>query len=239
MAVLPAVDLTVSGIISDAMRDAGLLARGDEPNSDDYAEYARRLCDIINVAQIEGIKLFVLGEMGVTLVSGTQSYTLDAPTNAPPSKHQWILAARIADSDGNSRELIELSWDEWHRLSNKTSEGMISHYFVDRQATSISVKFWNIPDDAEADNTLTLVVRKQIDNPTNLTDDVSFPQEWRMYLRWALADDICTGQPVAIMDRCQQRMLYYKEILENADVETAPTKFQPDMMQAYSGGSFN
>ena len=32
-----------------------------------------------------------------------------------------------------------------------------------------------------------------------------FAQEWRIALRWGLADDIATGQPQAIMDRCAQR----------------------------------
>ena len=59
-----------------------------------------------------------------------------------------------------------------------------------------------------------------------------------MALRWALADDICTGQPQAIMDRCAGRSRYYKEILEGWDVEDAPTRFTPDQRSMMGGGDF-
>lgn len=222
--MVAAVSNTVLGIIGDAMVDAGLLDEGEEPSSEQLASNMRRLCDIINVCQIEGIKLFLQEEITVNLVDGTNSYTITAPTVTPPAKHLRVLQGRIEDTDGNTRPVNPISWQEWNQLQ-QVSEGTVVSYFVDKQVSNLVVKVWNTPDAAEAENSLILLIHRQVLNPINLTENIAFPQEWRIYLRWALADDISTGQPQAIMDRCSERAQYYKELLEGWDVEDTPTRF--------------
>jgi hypothetical protein len=234
--MVASVSNTVLGIITDAMMDAGILQEGSDPNSEQLANNMRRLCDIVNLWQTQGCKLFVLEEMTIDLVDGTSSYTLTAPTVTPPSKHLRILQGRIETTDGVKRPVYPVSWDEWNRLS-QSSDGSVVNYFVDKRATSLVIKVWNTPDASEAGNSLILLVQKQITNPINLTEDMTFPQEWRIALRWGLADDICTGQPQAIMDRCAERAKTYRTMLEDFDVEDTSTRFEADM-QGYQGSSF-
>lgn len=229
------VSNTAYGIITDAMHDAGLLGEGNDPNSEQLANNMRRLCDIINFAQTQGIKLFLHQEIEVDLVAGTSAYTLNNVAGVYPVKHLRVLDGYIRDSSSNRRPLNSISWEEWARLP-QGSQGAVTGYFVDKQATSLNIKFWNTPDTTEAGNTAVLVVHTQAANPFNLESDVSFPQEWRIYLRWALADDICTGQPQAIMDRCRQRAETYREMLEGWDVEDTATSFAAD--SAYVARSF-
>lgn len=223
-----AVSNTAYGIISDAMHDAGLLRTGTEPNSEQLATYLRRLCDLVNYYQTQGIKLFLLQEITVTLVDGTNSYTLNPTVGTYPSKHLRVEQGRIEQPDGTYRPINALSWHEWNNLP-QNNEGAVTGYLVDKQATSLNVKVWNTPDAAEALNTAVFLVRTQVDNPINLETNVAFPQEWRMALRWGLADDISTGQPEAIMNRCQGKARFYREALEDWDVEDAQTTFAPDM----------
>ena len=230
-----AVSNTAYGIINDAMHDAGLLGEGDDPNSEQLATNLRRLCDIINFYQTQGIKLFLQEEITIPLVAGTQSYTVNQAGGVLPNKNLRILQGRIQTPAGERRTIFPISWQEWNTLPNG-SQGAITGYFVDKQATSLVVKFWNTPNASEALNSAVLLVHTQADNPFNLETDVAFPQEWRIALRWALADDIATGQPQAIMDRCQQRARYYKEELEGWDVEDAPTMFAPNLR--YGPGGF-
>lgn len=220
------VSNTVHGIIRDAMHDAGLLREGSDPNSEQYATYMRRLCDIINLWQTQGVKLFLQEEISTTLVAGANTYTLD--TGTYPQKNLRVLQGRIQTPDGVYRPINPISWQEWNNLP-QTNSGAITGYFVDKQAISLIVKFWNTPDAAEALNTAVLLVQTQADNPINLEENVSFPQEWRIALRWGLADDICTGQPQAIMDRCSARAKIYRDALEDWDVEDTQTTFAPDM----------
>ena len=49
----PSISNTI-GIITDAMIDAGKLRRGDEPGSEDLAEYMRRLNKLINYFMTQG-----------------------------------------------------------------------------------------------------------------------------------------------------------------------------------------
>lgn len=227
---------TAYGIIRDAYKDAGFLGDGDDPNSEQLADGLRRLNDLINLWQIDGIKLFLLQEITITLVAGQASYTVVAPSTTPPNKHLRIEQARVQTPQGNVRPIYPISWEEWNRL-NRSSSGSITGYHEDKQATTLTLNFWNTPDSTEAANSVIVLVRTQAANPFNLEGDVSFPQEWRIALRWGLADDICTGQPVEIMNRCAQRATMFKEQLEGWDVESGPTTFAP-ASHAYQGGGF-
>src|SRR3972149_3504979 len=114
-----AVSNTAYGIIADAMRDAGLLAEGEDPNSEQLSVYLRRLCDLINFWQTQGLKLFLLEEYSVNLVAGTQAYPL-AGTGVTPAKHLRVLQAYILDVSNSRRPINALSWNEWMRLPQTT-----------------------------------------------------------------------------------------------------------------------
>lgn len=228
---------TAIGIIKDAMVDAGLLQEGDDPNSEQLATNFRRLNDIINLYQIDGLKLFLMQEISVVLVAGTNKYSINPTGGSIPKKHLRVIEARIQSPHGERRPIDSIAWEEWNRLP-QTSQGAITSYFVDKQPYTLDVYFWNTPDVQEATNTPVLLVHKQVENALNLEQDMQFPQEWRIALRWGLADDICTGQPETIMARCAARAQQFKTALENWDVEDASTRFAPDYRSSYNSGSF-
>lgn len=227
------VSNTVYGIINDAMFDAGLLREGSQANSEQLATYMRRLCDLINYYQTQGIKLFLLQEQTIPLVAGTNTYTVNPTPGTFPQKNLRIEQARIVQPSGTYRTINSLSWQEWNTLP-QNNQGAVTGYLVDKQTTSLVVKVWNTPDATEALNSMVVLVRTQVTNPINLEENVAFPQEWRMALRWGLADDIATGQPETIMQRCQARAQFYREALEDWDVEDTQTTFAPDAR--YAGG---
>jgi hypothetical protein len=219
------------GIISDAMTDAGLLQEGGRPNSDQLATNMRRLNDIINLWQTQGLKLFLQELVNVPLVVGQTQYVLgpsgpDVVMARPPR----ILQGYVTQVAGNVRRpLVIISRDEWMRLSQVSgNNGVINSFFVDKQAYQTNLNVWPPPDSTEVLNTATFLTQVQADNPIALTDQTAFPQEWRIALRWGLADDICTGQPTTIMQRCAMNAQKYREALEDWDVEDAPTYFNVD-----------
>lgn len=228
---------TIHGIINDAMHDAGLLGEGEVPNSEALATNFRRLNDIINLWQTQGLKLFYLQEVTVPLVASQSLYTLGPVGNVVMPKPSRVLQAYVLNAGSNTkRPLDNLSWNEWITLSQTTgNNGSISSYFVDKQVTELKVHFWPPPAATDAVNTVVLLTQVQATNQTNLEDSMEFPQEWRIALRWGLADDIATGQPQAIMDRCQQRANQYREALEDWDVEDTETSFVVDSRMGYGG----
>ena len=233
----PAVN-TPYAIIHDAMRDAALLQDGDTPNSEQLTTYMRALQDIINFEQTQGLKLWLQVDTSITLVASQQTYVMSPTGDVVMTKPLRALQGYYLDSSNVRRPIYPLSWDEWIRLSQTTNTGAISQYFINKKPTTLEVSFWLTPDATAATGTAHLLLETQITNPISLTETMNFPQEWRIFLHWALADEICTGQPAAIMARCQQRAEMYRTALENWDVEDASTSFAPDMQRGYARGNF-
>ena len=221
------------------MVDAGYLQEGQDPNAEQFANYMNRLNDVINFEQTQGLKLWLQYNLPVTLVAGQQTYTFGPTGGIVMNKPMRVLDSSFySDSNQISRPLIPLSRDEFNRLSNPTQTGAINSFFVDKQQTQLAVSFWLVPDAQAATGSVTLLIQQQVTNLVSLTDTMNFPQEWFIFLRWALADDICTGQPKDIMDRCAGKYLFYREALEAWDVEDAATQFTPDQRSAYATGRF-
>lgn len=231
-----ATSKTIYGIINDAMFDAGLLEEGELPNSEQIATNFRRLNDIVNLWQTQGLKLFLLEEVSVPLIADQHTYTFGPAPGLDVSmqKPSRVLDGYILNPDGIRRPIYPISWKDWNLLPQVAGNaGMINSFMVNKQAEYLEVRFWNTPSAEEALNTAVLLTQVAAPNAINLQESMMFPQEWRIALRWGLADDICTGQPQAIMDRCANRAEAYRSALEDWDVEDAPTSFAPDMRAGY------
>jgi hypothetical protein len=222
-------------IICDAMDDAGMLEEGTEPNPEQLVKYMRRLNDIINTAQTQGLKLWLQFDQAVTLIAGQATYNFKLGGDVNINKPLRALQGYYIDSSSNRRPLFPISRDEYLRLSNVSQQGPINDYFVDKQQSQLAVTFWLTPDAQAATGVAHLLIQNQVTNLIQLTDSMNFPQEWYIYLHWALADEICTGQPPDIVQRCKQKADLYKDMLDGWDVEDASTIFAPDSQQLYHG----
>jgi hypothetical protein len=231
-------DNTPASIIQDAYFDAGLLQIGESPDSEQIVMGMRKLTDLINLWQTQGLKLWLNVDTSITLTAGTGTYTLGPAGTVAMTRPLRVLDAYYLSSDLIRRPLVPLAWSEYVRLSQVTQTGQINSYFVDKQQSVLSVFFWQIPDSTAAAGTAHLLLQTQVTNFTGVTDTMNFPIEWRIALRWGLADELATGQPQAIMDRCQNRANTYRTTLEEWDVEDAPTRFAPDAQMSQHSGSF-
>ena len=234
----PAFSNTTYRLIKSAMEDAGLLQDGDEPTSEQYAKYLLRFYDLITFMQTGGLKLWLQTDQAVTLVAGQASYTMMTGGNVNITKPMRVLQGYYLDSNAIRRPLVLLSRDEYTRLSITSTQGAINSFFIDKLQDRLTVYFWLVPDATAALGTAHLLIQRQITSPISLTEDVDFPTECNLALRWGLADDICTGQPQAIMDRCAARALTYRTILEDWDVEDTGTQLQPDSRGGAESGRF-
>lgn len=232
----PAFSNTPYRLIAFAMEDAGLLQAGDEPSSEQYAKYLLRLYDLINLMQTQGLKLWLQLDQSITLVAGQASYTMLPGGNVNITRPLRALQGYYLDTNNIRRPLVPLSRDEYTRLSVTTTQGAVNSFFTDKLKDRLTIYFWLTPDATAATGTAHLLIQQQVTNPISLTEDIAFAPEWALALRWGLADDICTGQPQAIMDRCAARATAYRTALEDFDVEDTGTQFQPDRQG--SGGGF-
>jgi len=229
---------TPLAIISDAYFDAGLLQQGQVPNSEQVVMGMRKLTDVINLWQTQGLKLWLNQDLPITLVAGQGTYTLGPLGNVPMTKPLRVVESYYEDVNKIRRPLIPMSWNDYVKLSQVTQLGQLNSYFVNKQQSALSIFFWLVPDSVAAQGLGHLVIQDQVTNFVNVTETMNFPIEWRIALRWGLADELATGQPQAIMDRCQQRAQAYRTMLEDWDVEDASTRFTPDSRSGYVTGSF-
>lgn len=229
---------TAQRLIRLAFKDAGLVQDGDEPNGEQYADGLSRLNDMVNLWQTQGLKLFLIQDVEIPLVAGQGTYTMYPAGDVAMTKPLRIIQGYNLDSNSIRRPLVVLSREEYTRLSQVTQTGQINSYFVDKQADRLIVHFWLVPDTQAATGSAHVITELQASNMTSLTDSDGFPIEWAMALRWGLADELATGQPTTIMQRCESKALYYRNMLEDWDVEDASTSFTPDQRGLYATSSF-
>lgn len=217
------------GIIEDAMHSAGILGDGDTPDSETLATYLRRLNDLVNLWQTQGLKLWLQTDLEIPLVANQSLYVLGPQTGSAVvmTKPLRALQGYILLANSNVRRPIyPIAWADWMLLPQTIGNtGAISQFFVDKQAAQLNINFWLTPDTTEALNTAHLLIEQQVTNPVNLEASTQFPQEWRIALVWGLADEICTGQPDSVIQRCMMKANQYRTMLEDWDVEDAPTRF--------------
>ena len=232
------IDNTPISIITDGYLDAGLIQEGQTLNPEQIVFGMRKLTDLINLWQTQGLKLWLNVDTSVPLVTGQGTYVFSPTGDVVIPKPPRAIEAYYRDSTGIRRPLVVLSWDDYIRLSQINQTGAINSFFVNKQQLALSVFFWLIPDSIAATGTAHLLLQTQVTNFTNVTETMNFPLEWKLFLIWALADELAGGQPQAIMDRCSQRAERYRDALEAWDVEDAPTRFTPDQRMNQHGGRF-
>lgn len=226
-------NLSAYEIVFDAYSDAKLKGQGEELNSEELANGMRRLAKLINYLQTKGIKLWLQQDIAVPIVAGQNQYSMSGVINDAGLYPKRVVQAYFQYNNTaiNRYPLIPLSWNEWLTLGAITT-GPINSYFVDKQPTDLLVTFWLTPDaSVVALGQPHLLVQMQALNysqVTNQTSAPSFPPEWALALEWGLAAQICSGQPQAVIDRCDKMAMFYQTELENWDVEDTSTSFQPD-----------
>ena len=220
-------------IIQDAMTESQLLREGALPNGEQITKYLRRITLMVNQWQIKGCKEFLISDVTVPLVANKQTYVLSPTGDVIMPRPLGINEAYYADNStpANTYTLIPLAWKDWILLSQRNASGAVNQYFEDKQATQTNLNLYLNPDSTAATGTVHVILRNQITTPVGFTGTTGLPVEWGLAMLWGLADEICGGQPQAIMDRCATRAARYLAELEAWDIENAPTSFAPDSRQ--------
>lgn len=234
-------DNSAYAIINDAYLDAGLKQRIDPLNGEQLAEGMRRLREVITTAQMSGLKVFSWVDTTVPLTAAQMDYTLMPSGSVNMTKPLRVLQAFYLYNDTNvRRNLTVLAMKDYYELGaageEESNQGTISQCYVEKLYDRLRVTFWLCPNAAEAAaGAVHLILQGQITQPTELDETVQFPPEWRSYLHWNLSAEICTGQPQAVIERCEGKARFYRELSENWDVEDAPVQFQADSRMGVEG----
>lgn len=161
-------DETVADIVTDALREIGMLEQGDVLSSSDMALGVRRLRLMLRTwAASDGIRLHLHGVQTVSLSAATATYTL-----SPRALDVKSAMVRVGGADTPVRVI---SIQEYEALTNKDAEGVPFLVWPDRQDTQTQVTVYPVPT---ASMSLRLVVDRPVEDVTAQTETVEWPPEW-------------------------------------------------------------
>jgi len=128
-----------------------------------------------------GLHYWEVGNNSITLVNGQSVYTMYRSTGDGTSDATAIygvddiLEASYRNSSSVDTPLTKINRSTYQALSNKTSTGQPSQYFVQRFIDKITVTLYLTPGSSEAGNFINYYYVKRIQDAGAYTNDVDVP----------------------------------------------------------------
>ena len=180
-------DPVIDVIVKQAMVLSGLVNANADINSvnhqADAASCRQHLADILDELPTHGVILRHLQFTDVTLVASDSTYELSSDIIDVLGNGMHTLTA-----GGNETLVKQIGMDEWHRLSDKSSEGHPTQMFAYREGPTIELRIWPIPDAAA---TLRIQAHVKAADSTDGSTTVDLPPYWRSYLKFEVAHLFC------------------------------------------------
>lgn len=132
--------MTGNELVRASMRLLGVLASGETPSAQEYADGIEAANLMIDSWATQKLTVLAFTEVQATM-NGAASYTVAAGGNfatAQPARIEW---AYFRDTDGNDDQLDELSGARWATITDKDSEGDPTYFYYQGG----TIRFWPEP----------------------------------------------------------------------------------------------
>lgn len=191
-------NVTRDQVIAGALRLCGALGQGETPTATQVSEAAEALNMLVKAWQADGMPLWVIKNYTLTLVSGTNTYTIS------PKLLKVIQAFNHNTQTNIDIPMRIVTRQEYNVLGNKTSSGNPIQVFSSPELTNTVVKVFPTPDSTSASqNQIVLVYQKQFDDLDSASDNLEFPNEWFEAVKYGLATRMAGEYGVSLDDRRQ------------------------------------
>lgn len=212
--------LTRDDLIKAALRKTGVLGTGEQLTSALQAEAVVSLNLVLKALQADGMPLWYIDVVEVSPSAGRADYSIGedlAPgvgvVQAPaPLKVLGGWRRTYSGTDTTDIEMKQVSWQDYQRLPNKTTQGAPTHFCyqepwpVDGTNAAYGIIYlWPTPSTEWINTTSKLIFNFQIptDDMDASTDNVGFPSYWMQAIVWALADERSSDDGLPIGERMQ------------------------------------
>ena len=128
-----------------------------------------------------GLHYWEVRNNSITLVDGQSTYTMYRSTADGTSDATAVygvddvLEVSYRNSSNIDTPLTKINRSAYQALSNKTSEGQPTQYFVERFIDKITVTLYLTPGSSEAGNSINYYYTKRIDDAGAYTNDADVP----------------------------------------------------------------
>ena len=205
----------IDEIIEEAYERIGL-----QPNAGYDIKTARRSLNILFQEWANrGLHYWEVANNSITLVNGQSVYTMYRSTADGTSDATAvygvddILEASYRNSSSVDFPLTKISRSEYQSLSNKTSTGTPTQYFVQRFIDKVTVTLYLTPGSTEAGNFLNYYYVKRIQDAGAYTNDADVPYRFVPCMIAGLAYYLSVK---FAPDRIQMLKMLYEDELQRA-----------------------
>ena len=170
-------NFSIDEIIEEAYERIGL-----QTNSGYDIRTARRSLNIMfQEWSNRGLHFWEVGNNLITLVDGQQTYTMYRSSSDGTSDATSIygvddiLECSYRNASSIDTPLTKINRSAYQALSNKTSEGQPTQYFVERFIDKITITLYLTPGSSEAGNFINFYYTKRIEDAGDYTNDADVP----------------------------------------------------------------
>jgi len=169
-----------------------------------------------------GLHYWEVANNSITLVDGQAEYTMFRSTSDGTSDATAVygvddvLEAVYRNASSVDSPLTKINRSTYQGLSNKTSEGTPSQYFVQRFIDKVTITLYLTPGSTEAGNTINYYYVKRIQDVGNYTNATDVPYRFVPCMASGLAYYLSQKfKP----EMTQQMKLFYEDELQRALAE--------------------
>lgn len=217
--------LTRNEIIASALRKLGVLAEGQTPSAQNYADGMMALNTAISQLRAVGMPLWARSEYTFTPTTGTYTIGTGMTLNTPfPVK---LLQAFRTET--NAKIPLELMAREDFNILPTTSTGSPIKVNYQPNINYGTLSFWPSPTSSNT-ATITLVYQRPYQYFTASTETMDFPEEWYNALIYTLAVLLAPEWGVPLPDRqaLKSEAKDYIEMAQMVGQEDASFFIQPE-----------
>jgi len=166
-----------------------------------------------------GLHYWEVANNSITLVDGQSTYTMYRSTADGTSDATAVygvddvLEASYRNSSSVDSPLTKIARSEYQALSNKTSEGQPTQYFVQRFIDKVTITLYLTPGSTEAGNTINYYYVKRIQDAGDYSNDADVPYRFVPCMVAGLAYYLAVKNAP---DRIQVLKLLYEDELQRA-----------------------
>jgi hypothetical protein len=208
-------NFSIDEIIEEAYERIGL-----QPVSGNQLRIARRSLNIMfQEWGNRGLHYWEVANNSITLVDGQAVYTMFRSTGDGTSDATAVygvddvLEASFRNSSSVDTPLTKINRSSYQALSNKTSKGQPTQYFVQRFIDKVTITLYLTPGTSEAGNTINYYYVKRIQDVGDYTNATDVPYRFVPCMASGLA--FYLAQKFA-PQRIQELKLLYEDELQRA-----------------------
>lgn len=213
-------NMTAQGIVTFALKLINITDRLETPAAEDMASGIEALNLMLKSWQMNGPNLWRKRFGSVTLVADTASYTLS------PRPYS-VEEARYRSASGVDLPMNELNREEYVELPLKTSTGIPTNFYIDRQRASVIMYVWPVPASVTTE-TIQYTYQSVIEDISAQTNDIDIPQEWFETVGYNLAARLAEQFNIEKADLVTRRAEQLLALAENNDREPF-IQFRPSL----------